>query len=140
MRVGTYCVFGISVLRVYRFTAVLPTCLSSNNLAYLFTIGMKTRESSSTDRWLRVADKDLDLCRFCRRLSSRCDDYIVLTTKATAAAAAAATTSGRGRDDGTTAFGLTLRRWRPNNPSAAGQRGTAAVDDYTRLHHRHRRP
>jgi len=130
----------MSALRVYRFTAVLPACLSSNNLAYLFTVGMKTRENPSTDRWLRVADKDLDLFRLYRRLSSRCDNYIVLTTKATATTAAAATTSGRGRDDGTTAFGLTLRRWRPNNPSAAGQRGTAAVDDYTRLHHRHRRP
>lgn len=61
----------------------------------------------------------------------------VLTTKATTAAAA--TTSGRGRNDGTTAIGLTLRRWRPNNPSAAGQRGTAAADDYnTRVRHRRR--
>jgi len=135
-----FLIFRLFVLRVYRFTSFSPTCLSSINHAYLFTDGIVTCASVHRSM-VRVVEKDRYLWRFWRRMSQRSDDCNVLTTKATAAiAAAAATTSGRGRDDGTTAFGLTLRRWRPNNPSAAGQRGTAAADDYTRVHHRHHRP
>lgn len=52
------------------------------------------------------------------------------TTTTTWTAAAMTRNGGRSRDDGTVAFGLTRRLRRPNNPSAAGQRGTVAAGEF----------